>query len=118
MPKYDILLERTYVHKKNLIITAENKDEAIKRGKEMINDLVLSIDRALDEDTVRAMLIFEPAEPIPGTKFNEAHKDNIVYAIERADGYCPCRADKNEDTKCPCKEYRETGKCHCNLYIT
>ena len=38
-------------------------------------------------------------------------------------GYCPCRLDKNEDTKCMCKEFREQiadpnfeGFCHCMLY--
>ena len=38
-------------------------------------------------------------------------------------GYCPCRINKNEDTKCMCKEFRdqiekgESGMCHCGLYI-
>ena len=33
--------------------------------------------------------------------------------------YCPCRRDKNEDTKCICKEFREQteGECHCGLYV-
>lgn len=32
--------------------------------------------------------------------------------------YCPCvtPAAHSVDTICPCKEYRETGKCHCGLY--
>ncbi len=33
--------------------------------------------------------------------------------------YCPCSLIQNEDTKCPCKEFRETqelGLCHCGLY--
>ena len=39
-------------------------------------------------------------------------------------GYCPCRINKNEDTKCMCKEFRdqiekgEEGMCHCGLYIS
>ena len=35
------------------------------------------------------------------------------------DGYCPCRIEKNDDTKCMCKEFREqkSGECHCGLYI-
>lgn len=35
------------------------------------------------------------------------------------DNYCPCRLEKNEDTKCMCKEFREMseGTCHCGLYI-
>lgn len=33
--------------------------------------------------------------------------------------YCPCRLEKNNDTKCPCKDFREQeeeGFCHCGLY--
>ena len=35
------------------------------------------------------------------------------------DGYCPCRREKTQDTKCMCKEFREMeeGQCHCGLYI-
>ncbi len=34
-------------------------------------------------------------------------------------GYCPCRIEKTEDTKCMCKEFREqeSGECHCGLFI-
>ena len=34
-------------------------------------------------------------------------------------GYCPCRLEKNADTKCICKEFLEQdeGMCHCGLYI-
>lgn len=33
-------------------------------------------------------------------------------------GYCPCITPlaHGEDTICPCKEYRETGFCHCGMY--
>lgn len=31
--------------------------------------------------------------------------------------YCTCSLVRNQDTICPCREYRETGKCHCKLYI-
>lgn len=32
--------------------------------------------------------------------------------------YCPCSIIRNEDTICPCKEFREMeeGTCHCQLY--
>lgn len=33
--------------------------------------------------------------------------------------YCPCSTEKNEDTKCMCKEFRDKqdeGFCHCMLY--
>ena len=44
--------------------------------------------------------------------------DNIAAAVKANDGYCPCRRVKNEDTKCMCKEFRESGlgECHCGLY--
>lgn len=38
-------------------------------------------------------------------------------------GYCPCRLEKTEDTKCICAEFRKQmadpdfeGYCHCMLY--
>ncbi len=38
--------------------------------------------------------------------------------IKENGGYCPCSLVKSEDTKCPCKAFRdmEEGTCHCNLY--
>lgn len=33
--------------------------------------------------------------------------------------YCPCRLEKNKDTKCMCKDFREQeteGFCHCGMY--
>lgn len=47
----------------------------------------------------------------------------IQEGLKKNDGYCPCRIEKNEDTKCMCKEFREQvkdpefeGYCHCMLY--
>jgi ferredoxin-thioredoxin reductase catalytic subunit len=42
----------------------------------------------------------------------------IRKALKDNDGYCPCRVQKTEDTKCMCKEFREqiNGECHCGLY--
>ena len=43
----------------------------------------------------------------------------IKQKLKDSDGYCPCRLTQNEDTKCPCKEFREqteAGECHCGLY--
>lgn len=40
-------------------------------------------------------------------------------ALKENGGYCPCEFDKNEDTKCMCKAFREQeteGHCHCGLY--
>ena len=32
--------------------------------------------------------------------------------------YCPCVTPlaQSEDTICRCKEYRDSGHCHCGLY--
>jgi len=47
----------------------------------------------------------------------------VKEGLEKNNGYCPCRLEKNEDTKCMCKEFREQikdpnfeGYCHCMLY--
>lgn len=42
----------------------------------------------------------------------------VRAALKENDGYCPCRANKNPDTKCLCKAFREqeSGYCHCRLY--
>lgn len=39
-------------------------------------------------------------------------------ALKDNNGFCPCAIEKNEDTKCMCKEFREmaSGTCHCGLY--
>lgn len=42
----------------------------------------------------------------------------IREKLKNNDGYCPCAIEKNEDTKCMCKQFREQsiGYCHCGLY--
>lgn len=43
----------------------------------------------------------------------------IREGLKRTGGYCPCLIEKNEDTKCLCKAFREQttlGLCHCGLY--
>ena len=45
--------------------------------------------------------------------------DKILDALDKNNGYCPCKIEKNNDTKCMCKEFKEQkeGYCHCGLYI-
>lgn len=46
--------------------------------------------------------------------------NNVTQAVINNDGYCPCSLEKNEDTKCICKEFRDqdyTGECHCERFI-
>ena len=47
----------------------------------------------------------------------------IREGLKKRGGYCPCRREDSEDTKCICKEFREQmadpnfeGYCHCMLY--
>ncbi|MGE4352463.1 MAG: ferredoxin-thioredoxin reductase catalytic domain-containing protein [Oscillospiraceae bacterium] len=47
----------------------------------------------------------------------------IRDGLKHTGGYCPCRVDRTEDTKCMCKEFRDQindpefeGYCHCLLY--
>ena len=58
-------------------------------------------------------------------RFNEdeAVVKMIQDGLKEKGGYCPCRREISEDTKCMCKEFREQikdpdfeGYCHCLLY--
>lgn len=46
----------------------------------------------------------------------------IREKLKENGGYCPCRLEHTQDTKCMCKEFRdqierrENGECHCGLY--
>jgi hypothetical protein len=47
------------------------------------------------------------------------HRKEIEEAIKENDGYCCCALEKNDDTKCICKDFREQdhfGFCHCGRY--
>ena len=51
-------------------------------------------------------------------KENDEAKE-IATKIQENDGYCICAAEKTDDTKCMCKDFREqkeVGECHCGLY--
>lgn len=58
-------------------------------------------------------------------RFNENKEivDIVKQGLEQSGGYCPCRRERTEETKCMCKEFREQiadpsfeGYCHCMLY--
>ena len=45
---------------------------------------------------------------------------DIAMLVAANDGYCPCAIERNEDTKCMCKEFREQeseGLCRCGRYM-
>ena len=54
---------------------------------------------------------------------NKEIVDSVKEGLEKTGGYCPCRLERSEETKCMCKEFREQikdpefeGYCHCLLY--
>ena len=54
-----------------------------------------------------------------GTMLNpdSAMVKEIKKRIKKMNGFCPNKEEKTADTKCPCRQYRETGECDCGLYI-
>jgi len=49
--------------------------------------------------------------------------EEIQAGLKASGGYCPCRLEKTEETKCMCLEFRNQiknpdfeGYCHCMLY--
>ena len=49
--------------------------------------------------------------------------NTIREGLKRTGGYCPCRLERTEETKCMCKEFKDQindpnyeGYCHCMLY--
>ena len=47
----------------------------------------------------------------------------IREGLKRTGGYCPCRLERTEATKCMCQEFKDQiadpdfeGYCHCMLY--
>ncbi len=47
----------------------------------------------------------------------------IKEGLKKTGGYCPCRVERTDDTKCICKEFKNQikdpnfeGYCHCMLY--
>lgn len=54
---------------------------------------------------------------------DEAVVKTVREGLKRTGGYCPCRLEQTEDTKCMCKEFKEQiadpnfeGFCHYMLY--
>ena len=54
---------------------------------------------------------------------NKEIADLVKQGLKETGGYCPCRRERTEDTKCMCKEFRDQiadpdfeGFCHCQLY--
>lgn len=54
-------------------------------------------------------------------KINPDHAvvEQVNKGLLANNGYCPCSLEQNENTKCMCKDFREStsGICHCGKYI-
>jgi ferredoxin-thioredoxin reductase catalytic subunit len=51
---------------------------------------------------------------------DNAKYEEITQAVKDNGGYCPCELEKNEDTKCMCKAFKESkdkGECHCGRFV-
>lgn len=51
---------------------------------------------------------------------NKEKYDEVTRAVILNSGYCPCMVQKNDDTKCMCKDFRlgnKLGECHCGRFI-
>ena len=76
---------------------------------------VLRYDKATIKKAVANMKIkLNPDQEIVNT---------IREGLKRTGGYCPCRRERTEATKCMCQEFKEQiadpdyeGYCHCMLY--
>jgi len=54
---------------------------------------------------------------------DESVVEAVRSGLAMTGGYCPCRLERTEDTKCMCREFKEQikdpdfeGYCHCFLY--
>ena len=54
---------------------------------------------------------------------NGSTVNTIREGLKRTGGYCPCRLERTEATKCMCQEFKDQianpnfeGYCHCMLY--
>ena len=51
------------------------------------------------------------------------YAEEVRQLIRDNNGYCPCKLEKNKDTKCKCKDFIDqvkqgiVGSCHCGLYV-
>ncbi len=54
-----------------------------------------------------------------GYKLNpdSEHLMKIIAGINKKDGHCPCRVNRDESTLCPCDEFVNDNICKCNLFI-
>ena len=57
--------------------------------------------------------------PKDGDMFNskDEAREHLLKALLESGGFCPCQPQKDADTMCPCKNYRQDGNCICGLFV-
>ena len=57
--------------------------------------------------------------PKEGDMFNpkDGAREHLLTALLQSGGFCPCQPQKDRDTMCPCRNYRQDGKCICGLFV-
>jgi hypothetical protein len=69
-------------------------------------------------DIYEKLTTVKKAEATTRLKIMEINPE-FKAAVDANDGYCPCLIDRNADTKCMCKDFREQtepGPCHCGRF--
>lgn len=65
---------------------------------------------------------YEKYAKVKGIGIDREMEPHIVEGLKRnlavhGFGYCPCMLARTVDTICPCTSMKETGHCHCGLFI-
>lgn len=68
------------------------------------------------------MVDYEKYARLKGIGIDRDMEPHIVEGLKRkpcptGGNYCPCMLQDSPDTLCPCKAMKETGHCHCGLFV-
>ena len=66
---------------------------------------------------VEAFEHYREGKPLAEQYKKKLSLPEFLWEIAENAGYCPCEPAKTEDTKCPCKNFREQGECICGLWM-
>lgn len=45
------------------------------------------------------------------------HVLKIINGLNKKEGHCPCRLNKDASTLCPCDEFVNDNICKCKLFV-
>ncbi len=95
--------------------------KAAARPKTLVNNLTKILAGYKPESEQETVPVKEEYKVRLNEKLTTAQVNKILDAIDKVDGYCPCQPGKSEDTKCHCKDFRESKKigepCICKIYV-